>query len=270
MSIIGLGALELKPSSEFSASQTEQGGWTASQMFTMRESAMDSALFRNTVTPATSPTDLDPTLPVYWSFMRVSTVPGYRRIGNGIVELLVNFKGFSASGTGGPDTPAPQYQLRGSLGSRSILEHPTVVALGEADRMLLHDLIYGRYQYLWRDNKVQYFVYPDDPSALEENDVQPSGGDATTFAKLILQGIRTYLHPTFTWSKRWQDRDEHAAATLNNLGKIDSPDGDPPDPGTGRDWLLVNANQRDSGALYDLALDWQLSDDGGWDPDLYS
>ena len=60
-----------------------------------------------------------------------------------------------------------------------------------------------------------------------------------------------------------------ATAQLNNLGKVDTPDGDPPTPNGSRDWLLVDFSQEQFGALYRLRLEWQLAERDGWDAEIY-
>lgn len=56
---------------------------------------------------------------------------------------------------------------------------------------------------------------------------------------------------------------------FGNVGKISSPGGRAPTV-KGRDWLYMGGTVRVSGGVQEVSEKWLLSDDGGWNKDIYS
>jgi hypothetical protein len=151
-------------------------------------------------------------------------------------------------------------------------EHPSVIALSSLDRTYINELIFGSV-YIWSgsDSKLKLTPHDDtlDASDLEDVDPQPTAGDAVTFCELVAKGKTTYLSPSFTWEKTWESELPISGTTLNNLGKVDTPDGSPPTPSGGRNWMLIDERQEKRGLLYRNRQEWALSERGGWDSDVY-
>ncbi len=102
----GLAAGEFVAQPDFSAGQTETGGWRASQTYVCLESSLADSAFRNKFASGVSPVTLDPSLPVFWQFLGLVDVQVYNQEG-GLARLDVTFSGFWASGYGGSETTTP-------------------------------------------------------------------------------------------------------------------------------------------------------------------
>lgn len=276
---------EWVPQPDWNATRSAHGGWNATQSFIITRGSLDDLTFQNEFKFGRPATDLDPNLEKYWDMMQLNAVPAIAHMRGGLSKISVSYAGWYAipGSSGGGATVEnvtnPTYHLRGELGEKSILEHHKVSALVLADRLICSSLYSGELFWDgvndWAANRV---VDESGEEVLKKHPTQPSAGDATAFAKLIVSGIRTFRHPTFVWEKRWQDTDALTQAMLGNLGDVDnSPNaqGAPAAQG-GRDWMLTSASQSDQAAdpgtgtvLKDLSMEWTLSEQGGWDTDLY-
>ena len=76
------------------------------------------------------------------------------------------------------------------------------------------------------------------------------------------KGIEAYREPRVTWSKRWISKEKPTG--LNDIGNIDTTDGDPPQVSSGRNWLNVGIRSRERGKVYENEVTWELSGRGGW------
>jgi hypothetical protein len=56
---------------------------------------------------------------------------------------------------------------------------------------------------------------------------------------------------------------------LRALGKIDSPPGNPPPAEGKQNWLKIRVSARWRGNCWEIAEEWLLSGDAGWNPDVY-
>lgn len=264
--IYGINTGGFTPNNDFSASQSDKGGWTATQTFQYVHGSLSDTVFRNTFSKGRRATEIDVNLDAYWARLyldRVSIATGT----GGIDVITVYYAGYAGFESGGatPLETIPVYSLSGSLREVSIAEHPSVAALSLVNRILIQGVVDG--VFIWDETNSVLNVAGIDPP--QESADQPSGGDATLFVQKASQGKVTYDRPTFTWEKTWESEQPIATATVNNLGKIDSPDGDPPTPNGSRNWRLVDASQEQRGELYRNRLLWELSERGGWDADLY-
>lgn len=260
------------PIGGFQATQDEKGGWVYKQQFRALRTSLSSSTFRNTFTAGTPPTTIDTNAPSYFSTLGLVKTD-VRDNADGTLTVAAEFTGYSAdfSGSGQPSTETiPKYELSGSLTQKSILEHPTVRGFGQTDREIMKRVVEGSREYGWdsTDGLVVY-VIPDDTSTTVKCKEQPSSGDPEAWVKKALAGVSSYFSPTYKWTKRWQGGTGLSSTDLNDMGKIDAPGGSPPEAGSGRDWMMTSCHQTQSGELYDKSV-WTLSDDDGWDSDLYS
>ena len=261
----GITSLEFIPQPDFRATQSENGGWTASQSFVFLGDDLDSYSFREHFRGGRRATDLDESLPSYWDILNLISVEvAHEEAGS--ATIVVNYSGSQVESSGGTGENAEviTYSLSGSLSQRSIIEHPKVRALDEADRLKLGQLLAGNIKYIPNLSK-----YYEDNGVSASVEVSFTAGDSATFAKKIVEDIVTYDHATFTWTEYKERRTGLSASELNNVGKVDTPSGSPPNVTGGRDWRLVSATQDYDGSLYRISRQWELSDSGGWDEDLY-
>ena len=277
-----LGVGDWIPQADWNATRTPHGGWNATQSYVITRATLDDLTFQNDFKFGRPATELDPSLEKYWAMMYLNAVPAIAHIRGGMSKISVSFSGFytlpGLTSDGTENVTMPTYHLRGELGEKSILEHHKVAALGLSDRLILSQLYSDELAWDgandWAANRV---VDESGEEVLKKSANQPSAGDATALAKLIVQGIRSFRHPTFVWEKRWQDTDKLTDGMLNKLGEIATVGGDAPAAQGGRNWMLTHAGQSDQATddgsatvLKDLTLEWTLSEQGGWNTDLYS
>lgn len=270
--IYGISGAEYFPQNDFVARQTDKGGWVASRSYTYAPGALDTASFRNDFPQGRRASDIDATLETWIAerlyLDRVDLVDG-----NGPwKKIIVHYAGYAgtetdSSGTRLPTTPV--FRLKGTLRERSLAQHPSVVALALDQRLLVQGVLEGIYWWDEGNSKLLVVAPGEDPGSYVEAATQPDAGDATDFVKAAAAGNGTYLAPGFSWEAIFDSEQPLASSDINDLGKVDTPQGNPPEASGTRDWLLVDASQEQSGELYRCRLEWEMSDDGGWDSDIY-
>ena len=270
--VYGLSVGDFIVQNDFSASRSDKGGWTATQSFLAIKGSLNDTAFRNKFADGTKLTELDPNADVYFERLQLQSADVQDAEGP-YQKILVNFAGYAGSEANPEEAQpiAPVYSLKGGLRSRSIMEHPDVVALTKVQKGLVKDTITDEYVWDFTDSQLKMRngdQSNDFISVMKPTEIQPAG-DAVTFCELASNGIIDYDSPTFFWRKTWQSEVGLKASDLNDLGKVSVPDGTPPAPGGTRDWRLVDASQENRGALFDNSLEWELSERGGWDSDLY-
>ena len=270
--VYGLSVGDFIVQNDFSASRSDKGGWTATQSFLAIKGSLNDTAFRNKFADGTKLTELDPNADVYFERLQLQSADVQDAEGP-YQKTLVNFAGYAGSEENPEEAQpiVPVYSLKGGLRSRSIVEHPDVLALTEVQRGLVKDTITDEYVWDFTDSKLK-MRNGDQTNAfiavMKPTEIQPAG-KAVTFWQLASHGIISYDSPTFFWRKTWQSEVGLKASDLNDLGKVSVPDGDPPEAGGTRDWRLVDASQENRGALFDNSLEWELSERGGWDSNLY-
>tara|TARA_R110000765_G_scaffold372389_1_gene462797 strand:+ start:923 stop:1753 length:831 start_codon:yes stop_codon:yes gene_type:complete len=270
--VYGLSVGDFIVQNDFSASRSDKGGWTATQSFLAIKGSLNDTAFRNKFKDGTKLTELDPNADVYFERLQLQSADVQDAEGP-YQKIAANFAGYAGSESNPQEAQpiVPVYSLKGGLRSRSIVEHPDVLALTEVQRGLVKDTITDEYVWDFTDSKLK-MRNGDQTNAfiavMKPTEIQPAG-KAVTFCQLASHGIISYDSPTFFWRKTWQSEVGLLAADLNDLGKVSVPDGDPPEAGGTRDWRLVDASQENRGALFDNSLEWELSERGRWDSDLY-
>jgi hypothetical protein len=112
-------------------------------------------------------------------------------------------------------------------------------------------------------------LYFADKEKSSKDQFDPSSADAIAFATRIQQGQTTYQKSSYTWTESTEGADQLTEPQINKLGKIATPRGTPPEATSGRNWMLTNVSQSQSGELYRTNLEWTLSEEDGWDDFLY-
>jgi hypothetical protein len=262
---------------DFTASQNDKGGWTASRSYILTRATWNLSTYRAKFARGVNITTLDTDIEPYHSFLTINTAnPTY--IEGDLVMVSVEFSGGSYSqydiGSGSPASEIT-YRLEGRLSDRPVSEHPDFLALTEDVRVALGRLINGEAQ-LVNDPTEGYLIRFGEFGGTYDFPITPQdtviGADpvAFGFALRINEGRTSYFSPTLTYTETRQGTSPIPSSTLTNLGKIATPNGTPPDPGTGRDWMLTGASQEQNGDLYQTSLEWTASDDDGWDQFFYS
>lgn len=267
------------PQPDFQAQQTEHGGWTGSQTFWIKKGGLDRAAIIARFPAGTRATALDPNCDAYYNFLQLVNVSNVRTVEGGFTAITVEYVGFYTAeyneGTSDPKT-YPTFSLRGGIEEKPFMEHPKWVALTTNEKFALGELIAGNVKPNYNWTQVgQYEIAEGFSWAVSFIPLKGStgaditlGANAIEFATRIAQGKTTYKVGSFVWSTRWQGATGLAAATLNDLSRVAVPFGTPPTPNGTRDWMLIDANQEQTGIgdfCFTNEVSWLLSDRGGHD-----
>ena len=279
--INGIVAGSIYPQSDFSASQNENGGWTASQSFIIKKGGLDLPTIQAMFPVGTRATTLDPNCDRYYYFLQLVNISSASNVEGGFTRITVEYVGFFTSefeaGTADPKT-YPTYSLRGTIAEKPFMEHPKWTALDIKFQIALGKLQRGELQMSYEGDTIGSYTEDEGDGRFFALARDVSGaivtltGDALEFAKRIAQGETTYKVGAFEWAVRWQGASGLKAAQLNSLSRISNPLGTPPTPNGGRNWMLVSANQEQQGIgdfCFTNEIVWSLSERGGHDSFLY-
>ena len=271
--ILGQTAVEVVPQSDFSARKNENGEWTATQSFEFIKGGLNNYTIQARFPGGGTLGSLDPDCDEIFKFLRLSAITAVQTIVGGWTRITAEFVGFSG-GTSTTDpplpTPIPTYSKRGTTADAPLDEHPKWQDLDASERVALGKLLSG--EWAWGPDPFatagsMYTYVPGDPNLACEPDPITST-DGLAFAERIAQGKTTYKFATYEYFHKWEDNTGISAAQMNDLGKISTPSGSPPTPGTGRDWLMVGADEEQYGSgnfRFTNSLTYLLSDEGGHD-----
>jgi hypothetical protein len=268
--IFGLAINDIEPNADFRPVQSENGGQTATQTFTLRTQSWNNSTVRNKFRRGTSITELNPDIGTQWNYFTITSIALDFQEGD-ILVVTVDFSGSSTAQypeDGISEEALPTYRLEGRLAEKPFAEHPKWKALTATQRTILGYLLES--VYLW-DIEDQEIKIPQDDGELVANTTLSAfiTGDAAAFADRIAQGESTYFVPSIIWTETTQGNEGMTAAQLNKLGRISTPRGGPPTPTGSRDWMLTGASQEQRGDLYQTQLEWSLSERDGHDSFLY-
>ena len=84
----------------------------------------------------------------------------------------------------------------------------------------------------------------------------------------INSGIVAYLVPKPIYRYSYTSKKKPSGNLLNDVGKIKTPP-KAPDVSGGRNWLVMSINYDYSSNLYNISEEYMLSEEGGWDTDIY-
>jgi hypothetical protein len=143
----------------------------------------------------------------------------------------------------------PLYELSNSAGEFPIEGHPDFSAIVLGAGLVEGDL-------MDEDGKFKGF-----PVKLPNGDAYPE--------KRNLAGVEAYLgFGQVLWRKTWSSRSEPNQSDVQRVGRVDSPDGDPPTP-QNRDWILTANTFSKRGKTNQRTMEWKLSGSEGANPDIY-
>lgn len=271
--IYGANSATIIPQSNFRAVGNEQGEFTATQDFKVLPEFVDSIQYNTFFLEGRPATDMDPSLPLRLSFLKLTFANPGREDGGWMV-VTANFKGYFSNqfDLNNEDGVVPTYTLSGTLEEVSIMEHPKIVALAAGERALLNALVEGTAAWDIANSKIGEI---DNETGAFRNWISQgiTTADGILFAGKIAKGLVTYKRPVFTWTENKTEDTQFTAADLNDLGTISTPAGSPPAVNGTRDWMLTDAQSVQNGItnpIYNKARTWTLSERGGHDSDIYS
>lgn len=261
--LYGITATDIVPQSDFAAKQNENGGWAATQSFVIRKGGVDAVTIRNQFVSGKYLTELDPNADQYFAFLRLASIGSIETIEGGWTKIKVEFVGLYVT-YNAPDeeAQAPTYSKRGMLIEKPFSEHPKWAACSTYGKNILAKMLNGNGELL-SDGTVEYM---SNVNGRQVSD--PLTGDSLEFATRISEGKTTYPLGTYEYTHRWESSTGITAAQMNKLGRIATPSGSPPTPGTGRNWLLTGVNEEQYGSgdfRFQNELTYLLSDEGGHD-----
>ena len=271
MKSFGLDSSSLVPQTDFLAQQSEEGRWTASQSFLVLQSILDEYTGTQLLLPGTPATSLDETLPRFYQFLKFQNFE-VRHQEAGWATITCYYVGFystTSSATGGTDPVT--YQLSGVTETIGIMEHPKIVELDDDERDALGWIIEGLAVWDTTTSKLgtvpdgEFIPFPDDAQTITTT-------NGVSAAVYIQQGYTSYNRRTYTWTKTEESTSPFTNTELNNLGKVDTPEGDPPEANGSRNWLLSSVDQYQRGTsnpVYSKTKVWTLSERGGHEEFLY-
>jgi hypothetical protein len=269
--LYGITTTQIIPQPDFSARGSDNGGITATQSFWVRNGALASTVVLNKFVSGATLLSLDPNCEKNYERLLLTKALSVSSVEGGYVNLEMEFNGF---GSGSFDNesaviPVPTYSKRGVLYEAPLDEHHKWKSLDDTDKFALGLLING--SAVCSPDFTGVGSYGEAGTwAAWEDDSGPIvlSGDALEFAKRIAQGKVTFKAASYEYTHRWESNSGVSAATMNDLGKISTPSGSPPTPGTGRNWLMVGVNEEQAGAgnyRFTNELVYLLSEEGGHD-----
>lgn len=271
--IKGLGLFDVFPQPGFTATLSENGGWTARHTFAIRRTAWANASVRNQFAKGVSATALDSGLASFWAFLKVVSVEVTSDEGD-FTMVSVELSGAQGATYGEDGLGAeaePTYRLSGQLQDAPLSIHPKWALMDEKFKYALGEQIIGNYRASKEFTQVGTYDQDDFFTPAKDQNDSPITfeGDAIEFCKRIARGETTYLRPVITWTESAEGQTGLTNAQLNKLGNIATPRGNPPEAGGTRDWMLTSAFQEQTGELIRTDLEWTLSEKGGHDSFLY-
>jgi len=280
--IKGITSSDITANPDFTASQNENGGWTATQTFTVIKGGLNNATLRQAVASGVGLPTLDPESDPYFKFLKVSRIVTIRNVPGGLTLISIEFTGFglsaynnTAAADGEIEMPQPTFHLRGVLEEVPITRHPKWDELTDDEKYALGELLTTDLSPNADFTKVGVVDFLGFGLAVrnESDEEIVLAGDAIEFCKRIGAGETTYKLSTFEYTVRWESDTPVSTSDLNDLGNIVSnPRGNPPKPQTGREWLMTGANFDQRGAKdarYSNEITYLLSDRNGHDEFLY-
>ena len=282
--LYGIGQDQIIPQSDFDASETENGGVTATQSFEIRKGGIDRVAVRQRFANGTRLTDLDPDCDQFWAYLRIIKIRSIKTIEGGFTMVSCEFAGYSsessATETGEPD-PRPTFARRGVLIEAPLNEHPKWKGLSDTEKYGLGLLING--EAITNEDFTKLGILYDDASGnqgispivnIATNDpiTFTVDTDAWNFARRIAQGKTTYKQASVSYTHTWQSNSPLSATDIASLGKVTTPAGNPATTGL-RDWMMVGNNQVQAGSgefMFTNELEYLMSEAGGHDDFLYS
>lgn len=229
----------------FKASKDNAGLWTGTQMYHCKESELLNLMPRQG-----SP---HPKFP----YLALETV-SFEIFQEGLAKITAGYAGASF-GFDGSEEPEEEYNLEISTSEEPISTHHRYTDPNGG--LPAQDIL----------EAVELATNPprsEDGKQVKEPDISTWNQLKKDLYDDTKKGIEAYREPRVTWSKRWISKEKPTG--LNDIGKIDAPEGDPPQVAAQRNWLNIGIRSRERGKVYENEITWELSGRGGWLARYYS
>jgi hypothetical protein len=167
--------------------------------------------------------------------------------GPGIAVIKCDFAGLDPNG---PDDTPPVYELQFGTGQEPIEIHPKFASeLGGKPSSPQNGAIYVDPQ--------GNFTTDDQVGMFERFAIDSD-----------LAGITHFLDTVnITWRMKYTARSKPSG--MGNVGKIDSPEGGPPNIGGARNWLYTGLSYTERGDVFSVVKEWKGSGRKGWNGQVY-
>lgn len=260
----------LAPGPDLFLSRDPDGKTTAQREFTCLKTALPSPFIQSRLAKGIKITTLCSDIPVSFQHLEIDSHSSRDEPG-GFTRVTINFTGYTEEGEFGFDREI-NYSLRGSLAERPIIEHPNYIRemrdeeVQESNHKGIVGLYHGR-----------AFVVDMTANDPEIRDTQSQASivtitDATArkwYKKIHVDGIRTYLAPSYEWTRSTANAGGLANADIARFGLKDDPPGDPPTPeGVTGWWQMVDLDDSRSSNASSNSITWRFIE-GEVDTDLY-
>lgn len=225
----------LVPEPGFQARRDRAGLWSGTQVYSCPERELGRLLPRQG-----SP---HPKL----GFLTVDEI-SFEIVQEGICRITAVYAGASFGGGGGGE-PEDEYFLEVSTSEEPISTHYRYDALSGQDVL----------------EAVELATNPprsEDGKKVLEPDTSGWNPLKLELYEDTKKGIEAYREPRVTWTKRWISKSKPTG--LNDIGKIDDPEGDVPEAAAGRNWMNIGLRSRIRGKVFENEVSWELSGRGGW------
>jgi len=242
--------------SDFQATKSQDGRWTASQSF----------LCHSADAVTLTPSDYAPCEQDGYTLLLFSGAQIAHEDGN-IARVTCTYSGTNNNEENfefGND--GKSYTLSRSTSQEPLETHPDYV---NAQSNFVSAFKNGSLKAEDEENDGVIEWMLTDTATGEKTDVT-SDLDSITIELLtkFSQGITDYYEAGATWTVNIPSRSGLSSSQIAKFGKIVSPVGNPATP-TGRDWLFIGASQTRTGGIYDISMSYLLSGRNGWDTDIY-
>lgn len=230
---------------DFNLVRDKRGLWTGSQVYYIRKSRLLSLMPKiGSEHPSFS-----------WVRLEDVTCNGEEA---GWVKVDAKYNGVQDLGLDDAEAEVenpPEYTLTTSLAEEPLETHPKYVeALSVADIQEASRLA--------KDPPVDEDKKPVEVDVSEWDELKVELYD------FLRRGVESFRDPKVTWTKRWVSTER--PGDLNDVGKIDEPEGSPPSAAEGRNWMNMGLNSTERSAVFENEVTWEMSGRGGYLAKLYS
>lgn len=189
----------------------------------------------------------------FMTFMGVSKVEIVGMAGQ-LVKMSVEYAGYQPGEDDAGESDEAEYTLALSTSEEPIETHPRYDALSDFDIQEARELALNP---------------PKPADGKKITEVDTTGWDPLKVELFedLRKGLEAYREPRVTWTKRWVSNAR--PDDLNRIGEIDVPEGSPPAPAAGRNWLNAGITSRERGEVFENEMVWELSGRGGWSTRYY-
>jgi hypothetical protein len=177
----------------------------------------------------------------------------------GITTVTCEFSGVDTTQTNPSNDASVSYTRNNALRDESIFKHPDFLETPTAIRDAIKRASEGTAKLVGSEIKD---INNDEILA----DLTGDDVSLEWYELIVVQDHTTYLTPTSEWTKNATNRGKLSAATLNDMGTVVTPPGNPNAPGD-QEWLMTGATENIQ-TIGDGANSYSLTYTSGFWPEL--